>query len=90
MDLKLDDLIGKCDACGGTGKKPPSVQRGRQIVTYTGSMNADECAKCQGTGRWGLTSAGQAVAELFTILQKYEQRGWLYSLVHGGGNNSAT
>lgn len=90
MNLTLDDLIGKCDECGGTGKRrPPGGRGGRQSITYTLDVRAEDCSKCRGTGRWGLTDAGRAVAELFTVLQKYDSRGHLYFLLHGDDDSSA-
>ena len=83
MDLTIDDLIGTCDGCGGTGKKPSPGLHPRDV-------RAEDCRKCRGTGRWGLTDAGRAVAELFTVFQKYDAKGHLPFLLQEGSDSSAT
>ena len=83
MALTLDDLIGVCPDCSGTGKrstqKPAGGGRsyGRQTITYPLGMNEDDCPRCAGTGRWGLTDSGRAILEFMKAAGKLKERGLL-------------
>lgn len=86
MDLTLDDLIKTCDVCGGSGRKPEEPGRsaggGRSYgwthTTITPlSGGPEECHKCAGTGRHGLTETGKALAEFIEIAPKLRARGLL-------------
>lgn len=79
VKITLDDLIGTCPKCGGSGKpqaEPPvrsgGGSYGRQVVRFTGEP--DTCGMCAGTGRRGLTDTGKAVAQFIAITRKYEER----------------
>lgn len=83
MELSLDDLIGKCDICGGTGKKPQELlpgggSFGRRVIT-SAPLGADpeDCGGCAGSGRRGLTDAGRAVLDFLDAAQKLKGRGQL-------------
>jgi DnaJ-class molecular chaperone len=82
MSLTMDDLIGTCPDCGGTGKRPEENKAsgggnsyGFRTVTYALGTNAEDCARCAGTGRWGLTEAGRTVGKFVGIFQKLKERG---------------
>lgn len=79
MSFTLDDLIKKCPDCSGSGKRSqePSIgghrSFGRHTVTHPMYIGSDDCARCWGTGRWELTEAGEAIADLLKILNKRGQ-----------------
>lgn len=80
--LTMDDLIGECPDCKGTGKRPQESSGGsggsfggRRTVTYALGTNPEDCGRCLGTGRWGLTEAGRTVGEFINIYQKLKARG---------------
>lgn len=87
IDLTLDDLIGKCETCDGTGENPFVQKRtgghsyGRQVWSGPLELNPVDCSKCLGTGPHGLTATGHAVAELFTIFRKFEEKNRLDGLM---------
>jgi DnaJ-class molecular chaperone len=77
MSLKLDDLIEKCEACDGTGKKKeaprPSGGGGRTYGMirpdlFTGDSSA--CERCNGSGRGAPTETGKAILEFIRLAQK--------------------
>ena len=78
MALSLDDLIGVCPNCGGTGQQPEETgQNSSSYGSKTSSFGAnggfDRCRQCVGTGRWGITETGRAFGkfiEVFQILKK--------------------
>lgn len=90
IDLTLDDLIGKCETCGGTGENPFVQKRagshsyGRQVWSGATDLDPVDCSKCLGTGRRGLTTTGRAVVELFTIFRKFEEKNRLGALTRVG------
>ena len=98
MDLTLDDLVGKCDDCGGTGKKPQEPGHagggrpfGRRVVTsFALGSDPEDCGRCVGTGRRGLTATGRAVVDLLTVINSYNAKGRISMLLHapeeGGGD----
>ncbi len=97
MDLTLDDLIGKCDACGGTGKRlrEPEGESGgtygRRVVTsYPLGFSPEECVGCAGTGRRRLTATGRAIVDLFTVVNGYNAKGRIGMLLHEDRDSSAT
>ncbi len=83
MNLTLDDLIGKCPSCDGSGKKPQAPagggggSYGRRIVYAGTGHNPEECGQCAGTGRRGLTETGRAVFEFMEAARKLKERGQL-------------
>lgn len=85
--LTLDDLIGECDTCGGSGDDPHVRNRegnrpyGERAWSDSTSYHPGDCTKCLGTGRRGLTDAGHAVTELFIIFRKFERRNMLGALL---------
>lgn len=88
MSLTLDDLVGRCDDCGGTGKKPAEESGsgssyGRRVVRYTMNSNPDECGRCAGTGRRGLTETGHAIVQLLGVVDDYKAKKRLGA--HWGG-----
>ena len=77
----MDDLIGVCTGCDGTGKRTESETRktgsgfGRQTVTYRIGDQPEDCPKCVGTGRWGLTETGKVVHDFMVLAEKLATRG---------------
>ncbi len=89
--MTLDDLIGVCGGCSGTGKKPQQDTSGggggfgRRSTTFALGLSPEECGPCLGTGRRGLTETGRALVELLRVIRKYEDRNMLNMLTHAGG-----
>lgn len=75
MSLTMDDLIGVCPNCSGTGKKPQESTGGRQTVTYIAGADANDCGRCAGKGRWGLTDTGKTIGEFLDIYKELKKRG---------------
>jgi hypothetical protein len=79
MSLTMDDLIGVCANCAGTGKRPQESNSSgggfRRTITYPLGGNPEECVRCAGTGRWGLTETGRVIGEFAGIYQKLKGRG---------------
>jgi DnaJ-class molecular chaperone len=80
MSLTMDDLIGTCPNCAGTGKRQEENRSsggssyGRRTVTYALGTNPEDCHRCAGTGRWGLTETGRAIGQFVDIFQKLKER----------------
>src|SRR5258705_6647185 len=83
MTLTMDDLIGVCGECNGTGARIEESRpnggtvAGRRIV-YLGSDGPDKCGKCAGTGRAGVTETGKVIgefAEIYQALKKSDRLG---------------
>lgn len=81
MSLMMDDLIGTCPDCAGTGKRREEERSGggnsyvRRTITYPLGANREECVRCAGTGRWGLTETGRTIGQFVGIFQKLKGRG---------------
>jgi DnaJ-class molecular chaperone len=79
--LTMDDLIGPCPDCAGTGKKAQETRSGggnsfgRRTTTYALGTNPEDCSRCVGTGRWGLTDEGRVIGKFISIYQKLKERG---------------
>ncbi len=77
MELTIDDLIEKCEMCGGTGQEKQATEQisglggqsiGRRVIA-TVPMNSS-CQACSGTGRMKLTSTGEVIKDFLAILKK--------------------
>lgn len=77
MKLTMDDLIEKCPDCAGKGKKPQENRTagGRSFGTYALGNNMENCGRCLGQGRWGLTETGKVLKEFMDIIEKLKPSG---------------
>lgn len=82
MSLTMDDLIGTCPDCAGTGKRlvenrsgASGSSYGRRTTTYIAGSNPEDCKRCAREGRWGLTESGKIIGEFVGIYQKLKERG---------------
>jgi hypothetical protein len=80
MNLTLDDLIGKCPDCAGTGEQP---QRGVSAGGNTFGQRPVQvfgdfrCNRCMGEGRWGLTETGRTLVKFLDVVSKLKEYGRL-------------
>lgn len=71
MSLTKDDLIKKCEACGGVGaiydppRDPNQGTYGRQVIM----QHQSQCAACRGIGEV-LTEEGKAVASVVALMRR--------------------
>lgn len=82
MSITMDDLIGVCPDCSGTGKRPEENRSGgggnsygRRTITFALGNSPEDCPRCVGTGRWGLTETGRTLGKFVGIFQKLTERG---------------
>lgn len=64
MEIRPEDLIHKCTACGGDGIISPPVEPGKEPEIEMGAV----CDRCAGKGIM-LTDSGMAIKALFLMIQ---------------------
>lgn len=75
MDIKLEDLLNPCAACGGSGKNEQAQTNptggntfGQRIVIENSRMNT--CSSCNGSGFYEPTESGEVLRRFFKILRE--------------------
>jgi DnaJ-class molecular chaperone len=71
MSLSVEDLIGVCERCGGSGNpykrhREGSPDYGQKTEPVS---NSEMCLDCNGTGK-GITESGKAILELLKLLKE--------------------
>jgi DnaJ-class molecular chaperone len=61
MEIKIEDLLSKCEDCNGTG------QREKKDGNYSQTWR---CEKCKGSGKV-MTESGKALGEFLDFLREH-------------------